>query len=177
MPFAPITRVLHQLQEDPAWDEMQAFQVILQAWDAVVGEIVARQAQPVGIIPGNKLQVAVASGAWAQTLMFERLRILGKLNQHLKTPLADICFSQRGWPVKIKRFDRSTSNAPHTSTRLTRPTPAQPASAQAAFQQWSDSVQKFSQRLPLCPCCACPTPRPELDLWRMCGLCSVRQSR
>ncbi|AFY59891.1 DciA family protein [Synechococcus sp. PCC 6312] len=176
MPLAPIDRVLVRLQEDPAWSEPQRFWFILQAWNEIVGEVVARQAQPVTILPPHRLQVAVANSVWAQTLSFERLRILAKLNQRLPVPLQDIHFSSRDWPIKRplqKLTNRSELPLVRSQPRLHKPAPP---SAQAAFSQWSTAVQKFTARLPLCPQCQCPTPRPELDQWKMCGLCHARQT-
>lgn len=177
MPLAPIDRVLTRLQEDPAWSEPQRFWVILQAWDEIVGDVVARQAQPVTIVPPHRLQVAVSSGIWAQTLSFERLKILAKLNQRLPAPLQDIHFSSRDWPVK--RPQPTLPNSPQSlrwRSQGSRPQLSHPPSAQAAFRQWSTAVQKFTARLPLCPRCQCPTPRPELDRWQMCGLCQARKT-
>lgn len=177
MPLAPIERVLVRLQEDPAWSEPQRFWVILQAWEEVVGEVVARQTQPVTISPPHRLQVAVSSSVWAQTLSFERLRILTKLNQRLQTPLQDIHFSSRDWPVKRPRQNMSSRpESRQIPSQPHRPQLLYPASAQAAFSQWSTSVQKFTARLPLCPRCQCPTPRPELDQWQMCRLCHARRT-
>ncbi len=179
MPLASIHQVLNRLQTEPAWDDVRRFWGILQAWESVVGAMVAKQTQPIRVVAGDTLQVAVASGAWAQTLSFERVRILVKLNQHLQTPLQDIHFSIRDWPGQQQSFrslttpTKNSNSSPLSQTKTHHP-PSPPQTATAAFEKWSTGVKTYAARLPLCPCCQCPTPRPELDQWRTCRLCHAR---
>jgi predicted nucleic acid-binding Zn ribbon protein len=51
----------------------------LQAWDAIVGEAVARVARPLRF-EGGTLWIAVKSSAWAQELNFQKATLLERLN-------------------------------------------------------------------------------------------------
>jgi predicted nucleic acid-binding Zn ribbon protein len=70
--------------------EQRQFQKIQLYWEEVVGPNVANHARPVGLFRGV-LKVATMSSAWAQNLVFERQRILAKLNQKLgeQSPLRE----------------------------------------------------------------------------------------
>jgi predicted nucleic acid-binding Zn ribbon protein len=51
----------------------------LQAWDAIVGEAIARVARPLRF-EGGTLWIAVKSSAWAQELNFQKATLLERLN-------------------------------------------------------------------------------------------------
>ncbi|MDY6903617.1 MAG: DUF721 domain-containing protein [Thermodesulfobacteriota bacterium] len=55
-------------------------------WEDVVGETVARNAQPVSL-NGNTLIVHVTSSAWNQQLQFLKSDIIRQINQTSDTPL------------------------------------------------------------------------------------------
>lgn len=92
--------LLDRLEREPGWSERRQFRHLCQHWAAVVGPAVAARARPYALQRGV-LQVAVESGAWAQTLTFERGRILANLRDRLPSPegpfLADIRFSTARW--------------------------------------------------------------------------------
>ncbi|GBC92142.1 hypothetical protein HRbin15_00606 [bacterium HR15] len=52
----------------------------LSAWETIVGESIARVAQPLRI-EGGTLWVAVKSNAWAQELQFQKAILLQRLNE------------------------------------------------------------------------------------------------
>ncbi|MDP4360578.1 DUF721 domain-containing protein, partial [Escherichia coli] len=76
--------------------QQQPFQLVLKYWAEAVGSVVATHTQLLSI-EKNVLWVATSSASWAQTLTFERQRILAKLNKQLPSPLTDIRFSTAQW--------------------------------------------------------------------------------
>lgn len=169
-----LEQLLRQLQQDPRWQQDRTLRQIQQHWASLVGPAIAAQAEPVAI-QRQTLQVAVTSGAWAQTLSFERLRLLQRLRQELKVKPQDI---------KDIRFstayrDRRTITAPLESDRQQQSWQAHPCRLGDTLSSAiaSDPLQRrrdLSRRLPRCPRCGIPTPPGELQRWRCCALC-IRQ--
>ncbi len=181
MAFESLERVLNGLETQASWQKRRQFREVLQQWPDVVGTAVAAHTRPHSIQRGV-LSVATASSAWAQNLLFERQRILQKLNQRLSTPLSDIRFSTGHWATQgTGGLELAIAHSlwdQHPS-RLTQPTalppsPQPPQDAKAAFQQWATRLQQRTRSLPLCPQCHCPTPPGELERWTVCSLCATK---
>ncbi len=96
MVLKPIDHLLCHLEAQPEWQTYRQLRKVLELWHDTVGSIVAEHTQPIAIRQGS-LQVATANHLWAQNLMFERVRILNKLNAQLQLPLQDIRFSTARW--------------------------------------------------------------------------------
>ncbi|MFE1744662.1 DUF721 domain-containing protein [Coleofasciculus sp. H7-2] len=186
MSFKSLNHILGAIENQAAWQASQEFQQLLKCWSSVVGVAVQAQTRPISISRGV-LSVATSSAAWAQTLTFERQRILQKLNAHLGSNLVDIRFSTAQWQKKSgssrswyaqeqsvawqehpSRVVEATSS-PSLSQKVELKEPHQ------AFQRWAEGVRERSQHSPLCPQCQCPTPPGELQRWAVCALCVVRQ--
>jgi predicted nucleic acid-binding Zn ribbon protein len=184
MSFQSLNRLLKTLEQRPSPKERQ-FQRVLQAWTEIVGDCVAAQTRPLRIQQGV-LQVATSSSAWAQNLVFERQRILDKLNPYLVTPLTDIRFSTAQWVTAApaptnpgeeqqthlwqnhpSRFEGQISSTDHSSADAT--------DAISAFQHWAKTQRSRSQQMPLCPACQCPTPSGELERWQVCAHCITKK--
>jgi predicted nucleic acid-binding Zn ribbon protein len=186
MALKSLDGLLHRLEAQPTWQTHRQLRAILDCWHQVVGEIVAQQTQPVAIRQ-MVLQVAVANHLWAQNLMFERVRILDKLNAYLSTPLSDIRFSTARWHKQIHQpslTELATVWHNHPSfldsadmlTARSLPHPKAPETdPEIVFQGWIQQVQRRSQSLPLCPKCHCPSPIGELQRWSVCALCAVKK--
>lgn len=182
MSFKSIDRILAIAFEQSRLQQ-QPFQIVLQHWSQVVGQAVAPHTQLLSI-QKDVLWVATSSAAWAQTLTFERSRILAKLNVYLPSPLTDIRFSTAQWqrPETIAR-DRATCDnffgGAHpsvvTPTNLSSVKPPKCKDAQAAFSQWVKTTQQKNHNLPLCPQCQAPTPPGELQRWKVCCICAVKE--
>jgi len=182
MGFDQIHNLLNHLETRSRWHQRQQYQQAVTAWAAIVGPVVAAQTRPVTIYR-NVLQVATSSASWAQTLVFERKRILKKLNDQIETPLDDIRFSTAQWRAARAAARRDSTSVTSTlwqghPSRL--PQPPQPASPpadspQAAYENWAASIQARSRHLPLCPRCQCPAPPGELERWSMCATCAAKQ--
>ncbi|XHX76835.1 MAG: DUF721 domain-containing protein [Stenomitos frigidus ULC029] len=184
MSFKSINHVLDQLGDRYRWRDQQHSQRLLKAWVEAVGPVVAAQTRPLSM-HNEVLRVATSSAAWAQNLVFERQRILAKLNLLLSASLIDIRFSSAEWQTR----SRSTFNEelqaqlwqqhPSRLTDATRtsgiPRVEHLTDPLLAFQYWGQIMRSRTQNMPLCPQCQCPTPSGELERWALCSLCIAKQ--
>lgn len=185
MAFQPLHAVMKSVEHQTQGRSRQVFQLLRQSWVEVVGAMVAEQTRPI-TLQRQVLMVATSSAAWAQTLAFERSRLIEKLNHRLadvlpKGGIQDIRFSTAQWQTTPLPPSSDWMDAwHHHPSRIPSPpppssTPCLQADAQAAFQHWSGIIQRRSQHLPLCPTCQCPTPPGELQRWSVCALCAPKQ--
>jgi predicted nucleic acid-binding Zn ribbon protein len=188
MALDPLFQVLEILETKDNWKIRQQFKQLSIHWVEVVGTVVAAQTRPTGIRRGV-LYVATSSPVWAQNLIFERRRILEKLNPSLATPISDIRFSSAQW--HSERQQRSLNDIqqdeqshpswvdPKAIDAKLRPVSASQSpnhqDPTAAFQQWTRVIQARSQHLPICHQCKCHTPSGELERWGVCALCAIQQ--
>ncbi|OLP17072.1 hypothetical protein BST81_17080 [Leptolyngbya sp. 'hensonii'] len=182
MSLSSLNHLLNHLESQESWKERQQFKRLLKAWPAIVGPVVAAQTRPLGI-QGDSLKIATSSSVWAQNLVFERRRILEKLNQQLSLSLADIRFSTAGWQQPAAGMANAPGETPilwrdHPSlaSGMARPRPRRDPSQpdptpESAFQQWASMIQAQARNLPTCPQCHCPCPQGELDRWAICSIC------
>ncbi len=185
MSFKSLNHILGALEEQNRWQE-QPFQRLLKCWSEAVGSPITAHTRPLSIQRGV-LRVATSSASWAQTLTFERQRILEKLNAQLPSPLVDIRFSTAGWQ---RSKDSNPGAGNEAATQMWREHPSclvdaprvpktsvEPNSQNpnAAFEHWAQVMQARSHGLPLCPQCHCPTPGGELQRWSVCSICATKQ--
>jgi predicted nucleic acid-binding Zn ribbon protein len=184
MAFRSVQQVFESLEQQAAWQAHQQFQQLLASWSRAVGLAVSAQTRPLKVRQ-QVLYVATSSAAWAQTLTFERKRILAKLNPMLPEPLVDIRFSTAQWsrPEQSDAGQSETTDvwnhhpsriAPNASL-IPQQTIQPPESPTAAFEHWARLVKGRSHHLPQCPCCHCPTPEGELQRWSVCACCAAKQ--
>ncbi len=191
MSLKPLNQVLTSFDSQRQRQEQGHFQKLLRGWVDVVGPVVATQTQPLAIHRGV-LKVATSSPAWAQNLVFERQRIMDKLNQLLSLDIVDIRFSTAQWhstPV-VASFpgeEQQTQLWQQHPSRLThQAAPSRNLLQQlpekenfldplTAFKKWELMVRSRSHQLPLCPECKCPTPEGELKRWQVCAICAPKQ--
>lgn len=182
MSFQPVHKVLNILESQYTSRERKQFQSVVRCWAEVVGAVVAAQTMPLSIQRGV-LRVATASSAWAQNLVFERQRILEKLNARLPMQLVDIRFSTVQW--KATNVPAPTEAEVQTlwQQHPSRVSGKEGSSLQVedcmdanqAFEHWATRMRSQMQHLPLCPQCRCPTPPGELERWQVCSLCAAKQ--
>lgn len=185
MSLDALGKLVQKLERQPRWRGQQQFRQVLDSWSDVVGEGVDRQTVPVRIDNRQVLYVAVSSPTWAQTLSFERLRILEKLNAQVQPSLQDIRFSTGDWyrrPAPKRSAYQPDEEALQAHPSFLPPSDHSPASLSApqtaddAFQQWAARIRAAARQQPLCPVCQCPCPPGELQRWSMCSLCVTRTS-
>ncbi len=186
MAFHSLHHVLGSLENQYKQQHQQQLQQVLGHWQAVVGAVVAVQTRPTSVQRGV-LKVATSSSAWAQNLVFERQRILEKLNQVLSRSLTDIRFSTAQWaeiPLAtfpgeqeqrdLWRFHPSRLQAKEIS-QLNPNFALPPDTPLLAFQNWAMIVRSRTKHLPCCPQCHSPTPSGELERWQICSLCVAKR--
>jgi predicted nucleic acid-binding Zn ribbon protein len=160
MSLKSLNHILGVIEKQAKWQE-QPFQQVCQLWAEVVG--------------------SASSAAWAQNLTFSRQTLLHKLNQKLSTPLVDLRFSTAGWQrqpaVEKPQAKVLPSQHPSYLGKVNERREVRDVSRDAneVFNNWAKKRQMRSHSLPLCPQCECPTPPGELQLWGVCGFCSVKQ--
>ncbi len=183
MTFQHLQGVLDSLEAQYSPLEATQLQQVLRHWSDVVGVAVAAQTRPI-TVQREVLKVATANAGWAQNLVFERRRILDKLNALLTLPLSDIRFSTTQWHSPDNRqaldeAERSMLWVNHPSKIDDVPIPKanlhNTADPKAAFRYWTTVMQSRTQHLPLCPQCECPTPSGEIERWSICAVCAAKQ--
>lgn len=184
MSFKSINHVLGQLGDHYRAYDQQHAQRLLRAWVEAVGPIVAVQTRPLSIYH-DVLRVATSSSAWAQNLVFERQRILAKLNVLLSSSLVDIRFSSAQWQEQPRSVLNASLQAqlwqqhPSRLTDAVRTVGTQRPETLTdplqAFQHWGELMRSRTQNMPFCPRCQCPTPPGELKRWALCSLCAAKQ--
>ncbi len=202
MPFQSLHTVLDDLQQGYQTRGKSQVNQLMQQWAIAVGPVVAAQTKPLNLYRGV-LKVATSSAVWAQTLMFERHRILEKLQQTSDLTVTDIRFSPGDWntttppqipgevfqqelwqahpsrlapghTASVPRARPGIAPAPPSTSDQPAPSP-DPHTAQLAFQQWAATMKLRSRQLPLCPECQCPAPSGELQRWAVCGICASKR--
>ncbi len=167
------------LEKQASWQAQRQFRLVVRHWPKAVGFAVARQTRPVSI-QRSTLYVATATPTWAQTLGYERLNILRKLNQHQRQPLKNIRFSTAQWAQPSKPDGPTPLAKQHPSYATPKISPlsstpaASPQSPQEAFTRWAAIVQQMQDGQALCSCCRCHCPQGEIDRWSVCSLCAVK---
>jgi len=180
--------VLSGLQHQYKRQGQYQLQRVIACWPDVVGPVVAAQTRPTNVYRGA-LKVATSSATWAQNLVFERQRILAKLNQALSFEITDIRFSPAQWqdtplasfpgahfqqelwqshPSRCSELGQASLSQGRSEAR-DRTTPL------AAFGEWAVAMQARSRQFPLCPECQCPTPTGELQRWQVCAICAAKR--
>ncbi|MEO1094040.1 MAG: DUF721 domain-containing protein [Cyanobacteria bacterium J06638_28] len=169
--------LMQQLEQSAQWQASATLRQILARWPQLVGTAVAQHSQPVKI-HRKLLEVSVSSSAWAQTLTFERTKILTKLHQQISASIhevQDLRFTTVRWRQPQQRSDiaaRTTlSTHPSWAPRPQGNSWAPPQNANEAFQQWSTWKQAQLTHQSICPECQRPCPQQELQRWSACAIC------
>lgn len=176
------------LESQESWQVQRQFRLVLMHWPKTVGFAVARKTRPISIQRGI-LYVSTATASWAQTLSYERMTILRKLNRYQRSPLTAIRFSAAQWTQNNAIASKAASSSDAALSRLSQhpsyigevphlsgAESAEPVKTpQAAFQRWATALQDMQKVQAVCPLCRCHCPQGELDRWARCGHCAVKQ--
>jgi predicted nucleic acid-binding Zn ribbon protein len=179
MSFEELNTVLVNLKKT-RWQEQQSFEQLIDLWPSIVGAAVATQTRPLKISAQGVLYIAASSGAWAQTLAFERIRITANINRVWQPAIKDIYFSTREWhrqppdlaqpPQSLNLNLSSVQRYALNAKQLT-----QPKDAQDAFSRWSQAIRhRAAHGYVPCPRCDCLVPPEEVQRWQCCALCASR---
>lgn len=175
MTLEGLNGLIKGLESQESWQAQKQFRLVLQHWPKSVGFAVARKTRPIAIQRGT-LYVATATAAWANTLAYERLNILQKLNRYQHKPLKNIRFSTAQWAESTDTARPTQAKVQHPSyvgevPHLPKIAPQTPSEA---FQRWAKAVQQIQLSQALCPQCQCRCPQGEIDRWGACALCTTK---
>lgn len=176
----PLDRILKQVIQQPEWDKYREYYQIVNCWQQVVNQQVAKHTRPL-YVDRQTLYVATSSAVWAQELALQRYSLIKKLNTRLNFTIKDIRFSPARWQNKQKkevievplqevnlnklRVEKAENNLEETETK----------NANAAIQSWLENIKKSSQNLATCPQCQSLTPQAEFERWQMCRYCIAQK--
>ncbi|CAN5661898.1 DUF721 domain-containing protein [soil metagenome] len=176
MALEDLNGLIKGLEGQQSWQVQRQFRLVLQHWQSAVGFAVARQTRPISI-QRSVLYVATATAVWAQTLSYERLKILRKLNHYQRQPLKNIRFSTAQWAQTNNLITADKESQQHPS--YVGNVPSLPTviaqTPDAAFQRWAIAIQQMQSTQALCPQCRCRCPEGELGRWAVCALCAAKQ--
>lgn len=96
MAFNSLDHILGALAAQTLGQQQREYQQLVESWAIAVGPKINQHTRPLAVERGV-LRVATSSAAWAQNLMFERRRILQRLNVGRSEAIADIRFSPKDW--------------------------------------------------------------------------------
>jgi len=166
MSLDSLSQVLEQISRKPTWRRHKRLAVILQCWQELVGQDVARQTRPTGIFQ-EVLQVATSSAVWCQELSLQRSPILSKINQillrtHPQELLKDIHFSTVRW--------QQDTASPLTKSRPSSVVLEPPADALTAVQRLRQTLEQHKNCQ--CPLCQSYTTPADLERWGVCRFCA-----
>jgi predicted nucleic acid-binding Zn ribbon protein len=91
MSLTPISIITCQLQDQPGWEGVKDWGMIVQAWATTVSPTIAKHTRPRSI-SRDILTVTTSSSSLAHQLTFGRQALCQQLNTHLATPIRDLRF-------------------------------------------------------------------------------------
>jgi len=111
----------------------------LRAWDRLVGDALAKVAQPLRL-EGGTLWVAVKSSAWAQELQFQKATLLQRLNQEAGSD----CFQEIRFVVRaqLPRRELRTEGAASEHSRAVEALPELTEEEREALWQSVSAIQE-----------------------------------
>jgi predicted nucleic acid-binding Zn ribbon protein len=144
MSLTPISKVTFEIQQQPGWEGVRDWGLIVRAWIATVSPAIADRSQPRSI-SRDILTIATSSSSLAHQLTFGRRALCQQLNTQLIVPIQDLRFVAVG--------HGSHSNAP-TATD-------------------NQSIPIDSGEIVVCSQCDCRARQGELLRWGVCQYCAI----
>ncbi len=144
MPLIPISTITIQIQNQPGWEGVRDWGLILQAWAATVSPTIADRTQPRSI-SRRMLTIATHSSSLAHQLTFGRQALCQQLNTRLTLPLQGLRFVAVGYNI----------HSPLTATD-------------------SESLPIDSGAIVICSHCNCRARQGELSRWGVCQYCAFK---
>lgn len=96
MSLTPISTITFEIQNQPGWEGVRDWGLIVQAWFAIVSPTIAQHSQPRSI-SREILTIATNSSSLAHQLTFGRQALCRQLNNQLSTPVKDLRFMAVGY--------------------------------------------------------------------------------
>jgi predicted nucleic acid-binding Zn ribbon protein len=143
MPLTSISAITTQIQNQPGWEGVRDWGLILRAWANSVSPALADRTQPKSL-SRNVLTIATNSSSLAHQLTFGRQALCLKLNSQLIAPqIDDLRFVSVGY-----------SKFSPTAIDLTQ-------------------IPIYSGEIVVCSHCQCRARQGELLRWDVCQYCAI----
>jgi predicted nucleic acid-binding Zn ribbon protein len=143
MSLTSISSITFEIQQQPGWEGVRDWGLIIQAWKLSVAPRIADFTQPRSFSRGI-LTIATNSSSLSHQLTFGRKQLCQQLNIHLGGSISDLRFVAVGF---------SHSNSP-TATQ-------------------SESIPIDSGAVVTCSRCNCRAREGELQRWAVCQFCAI----
>ncbi|WP_310484487.1 DUF721 domain-containing protein [Chamaesiphon sp. VAR_48_metabat_403] len=143
MSLTPISSITLGIQQQPGWEGVRDWGLIIRAWQLSVSPSVAERAMPKTFTRGV-LTIATHSSSLAHQLAFGRVQLLQQLNAHLDGSIDDLRFVAVGF---------SSLNQPIATEDRTIPID--------------------SGEIVICSHCHCRARQGELLRWDVCQFCAI----
>jgi predicted nucleic acid-binding Zn ribbon protein len=98
MSLTPISKITFEIQEQPGWEGVRDWGLIVRAWIDTVSPMIAKNTQPRSI-SREVLTIATHSSSLAHQLTFGRQALCRQLNTRLSTPVRDLRFVAVGYSI------------------------------------------------------------------------------
>jgi predicted nucleic acid-binding Zn ribbon protein len=144
MSLTPVSKITFELQNQPGWEGVRDWGLIVRAWVATVSPAIAERTQPRSI-SRDILTIATNSSSLAHQLTFGRQALRLQLNYQLVVPIADLRFVAAGY---------NNRSSPPTLTE-------------------SQSMPIDSGEIVICSHCHCRARQGELQRWGVCQFCAL----
>jgi predicted nucleic acid-binding Zn ribbon protein len=145
MSLTPIAKITCEIQNQPGWEGVRDWGLIVQAWSAIVSPTIAKHSQPRSI-SREILTIATNSSSLAHQLTFGRQALCRQLNSQLNTPVKDLRFMAVGYHL-----------AAHHAT----------ATDESLIRIDSGSIV-------ICTHCHARAREGELLRWGVCQFCAIK---
>lgn len=143
MAMTPIAKIMTDIQQQPGWDGVRDWGLIIQAWSDCVSPAIASRSRPRSL-SRDILTIATHSASLAHQLTFGRRALCQQLNARLTQPIADLRFAPIGY------------------TLAGMPTETE-----------EEYVSIDSGEIVICSHCSCRCRQGELLRWDVCQFCAI----
>ena len=185
-----LKNILHQLSQQPEWEQYQQYCEVKKCWQKIINPKIAQNTKPKAI-SRQILWVATSSSVWAQELSLQRYSFLKKLNSQLSFALTDIRFSPAHWTELSSTTPSQTKNditneqkmllSPKNRLNNAKKVENTPKidDPKIALTRWLEKIktraESQTQSYSPCPQCSSFTPIAELERWQVCSHCIAKK--
>jgi predicted nucleic acid-binding Zn ribbon protein len=143
MSLTSIAKITVEIENQPGWEGVRDWGLIVRAWETTVSPAIASRSRPKSLSRGL-LSIATNSASLAHQLTFGRQALCQQLNVQLINPVADLRFAAVGYA-----------------------SPALPTATE------DRSIPIDSGEIVICSHCSCRSRQGELLRWGVCQFCAI----
>lgn len=138
-----IAAIALDIQNQPGWEGVRDWGLIIQAWKTAVSPAIASRSRPKSL-SREVLTIATNSASLAHQLTFGRKALCQQLNAHLITPVIDLRFAPIGYSGEVTTPEGEDLAIPIDAGEIV-----------------------------ICAHCSCPARSGELYRWGVCQFCAI----